>query len=785
MGAEPARAAKGGQLFGGALSVEALDSSATVLRHLRGDARQTTGLQQWFTAPEAAGFISRVTGTAGNVLDPTAGAGDLLRPWREQERHGVELDPDHTTGCYYAAITGDLQHVYPLLRTARLSFDVVVMNPPFGLDWTDTAGKTVNSTLLTLRYGMALMASDGEGALITGLSRWRREIAGTPEAAGAYALVQVPDLFDGVQIETAIVFLARPELRTDPGAKILELTSTRSGLAADHELVERVQRARREHFGWQVGNTHLREHRRMSLREAFRAVQGEHERRLGQRQRAAAFDVMLSGGKVSLHLTAFAQVALAARGDLEAVRRLQHQRPSYFALNGRDWRLLTRAREEGAISLDPALEEAVAGARHKAERALVPMYPLPAQMRLGWLDQDGDGQEQILCVTDDPARGFVAGEHYPVRADSKIHREDGERVELDKDGEPVVRRFRRERKLMQIHIGGHEFEESADDINYIIAHFAVPDPGDIGANFPEDLARATTCLEQIAREHGFAFRRFQLEDTARLALKGRGMAALEVGLGKTLVAMALAVAHVRLHGMPDLCLYLTPQDLIPQYRREAAKFFGKDMEVIRTPADARRVAARVAAGEAGWFIAPYETLSTIGRKVEPLPERYIVSPREFYRLPAVHRAQCVKCEKLIGQEQQEEDPARILLSSPTTAENCPVCLADRDTGWDGTRCAECGYVHLRVRTKSAAKALGQVFAKGMIALDEVSLIASSAGSATWSLRTAGTLALRARYRYRHPAPQLRVRFVLPVRLDLRRVGELPLRHRLGAAKVDP
>jgi len=139
--AAPAEGGKRGELFGGALTDEALDSSRSVLATTRfGDVR---GLQQFYTPPEVAAFIKQAIDPLGRlpVLDPTAGNGALLAPWPRDQRFGVEIDGDQVRAGDYHAITGDVQRAFPMLRKLGVQVPQIVANPPFGLTWTDGAGR--------------------------------------------------------------------------------------------------------------------------------------------------------------------------------------------------------------------------------------------------------------------------------------------------------------------------------------------------------------------------------------------------------------------------------------------------------------------------------------------------------------------------------------------------------------------------------------------------------------------------------------------------------------------
>jgi len=276
MSTTAASPAKGGRLTGGALSDEALASSPSVLRPSRRPG-QSVGLQQFFSPPEAAELVARVLGPEGSVLDPTAGAGDLMRGWPAHLRHGIELDPDHTRYAPYTALTGDLQALYPLLRLARLSFDCAVLNPPFGLEWTGPDGARLGSVRATLRFAIGLLVAAGQGALIAGRDRYWREVHLAPEAAGVWAVVGCPDLFPGVGLPSAIAFFVAPADRREGDALRLEASRAElAGLAA--ELVA----ARAARCGYLTpGDARPGQ----PEGEAFRLIQAEHAARLSERRR--------------------------------------------------------------------------------------------------------------------------------------------------------------------------------------------------------------------------------------------------------------------------------------------------------------------------------------------------------------------------------------------------------------------------------------------------------------------------------------------------------------------
>lgn len=103
----PAVGEKRGSLTGAALTDEVFDSSPTLLHTARGG-EDLTGLQQYFTPPEAARLIAEVNGRIASTLDLTAGDGALLAPIEPDVRFGIEIDADQIDPKFYEAINGDV-----------------------------------------------------------------------------------------------------------------------------------------------------------------------------------------------------------------------------------------------------------------------------------------------------------------------------------------------------------------------------------------------------------------------------------------------------------------------------------------------------------------------------------------------------------------------------------------------------------------------------------------------------------------------------------------------------
>jgi hypothetical protein len=589
---EPAVAEKRGRLVGGAATDEVLASSRSVLSRNR--AGGTRGVQQYFTPLPVAGFISSVFGPHLPVFDPTAGDGALLSGFAEASRFGCEIDADQVVASWrrkrpYSAVRGDLQHVYPLLQRLGVGFPVVVCNPPFGLDW-EVPGLDVpkgSSTLLSFLMSRGLLCKGGQGCLIAGRDRFYREVHPVAENQ-LFAIVEIDRLFPRVELPCVVAFFANK-------APIVEGVATRayrahldSGRQLNDDVRAAVRKAGTDLFG-SLGAAADSE-----VGTKLEAVQKEYDRRLGRRISGQAHTIELEGGRLRIHPSPFTAIALATHKDGSQHRWLlgfDKQAPSYFALQGREWQRMLALADDCAITIADNAHAAIEAAIHEGERLAVPLYEVSPAQRLGFLvDVD-----RITCTISDPARNFVAGNTYAVDCETQVLATEAQRERQTPDG-PEIYKVVVERKAMRITIGGQHFDESPEHLDYILAHFDVPDPGEIASRFPVEIARYEALLAEIEREiqervPGFRFRWFQPRDTARLLFKSGGVLAWEQGLGKTLAMGAFVRGLEKAGELGDDCaLFVMPQDLsAPQFSDAMMQFFGRQVVWITQAASEGQV----------------------------------------------------------------------------------------------------------------------------------------------------------------------------------------------------
>ncbi|MBN8868006.1 MAG: DEAD/DEAH box helicase [Solirubrobacterales bacterium] len=716
---------KRSRLEGGALTGAVMDSSRKVLSGGRGGTG--VGLQQYFTPPEAGQLLNALFDKTQPTLDLAAGDGSLLEWVNKTERYGIEIDRDQVNCGNYTghALTGDVQKVYPLLRGLGATWTQIVVNPPFGLEWSVpgiTNNRRGSSTLRAFQMTTRLLAPRGQAAFICGRDRFAKELRRLPEANQVWAKIEVDDFFDGVDLPIVMLLLTG-EWGVKAGSKPVTMTVTRE------ELVTSGPRLLAERDSITSFSAALCRPDREKIESRFFTAAAEHRRRTSGNERKG-YDLTLSGQKIQVRLGEYSKVALGTEGwrQLNKVTDLNGLATSWVALNPKGWREIVALSEKGCLSIDPALTEKITTVEQEAREELVPLYAVRPQQRLGYLTDI----ENIKCVKSAPDFEYQAGESYPITTNSKIETTSEERPYEKRDGTHEIREFRTKRRVLEIRIGEHAFSEARTDVQFLLEHFEIPDPGDIADQMPAEVERAREVLDQLTADHDWIEKElawkgltdpetgeevlWQKEDLARIIVKGRAILGWEQGGGKSLGLLSLALGAMEFHGLQKCMLMVIPQDLLPQWAREAKRFYGIEFEVIDSPAKAREVKRRMRRGEEGFFVTWYEALSITGAVDEPLPDAVFTHDKTL-----IHPGGGSYTEKV----------------KVSSEDACPSCGTGGEEIWVNHACRSCGYVHKSRKIHSIGKYLSTAFRDGVVCVDEVSEIrglTSKRGKAVRSLR---------------------------------------------------
>jgi hypothetical protein len=299
---------KGGRLTG-TVTDDMLDSSKSVLQSYRG--RGTRGLQQFFSPPECAELVHKVFNDVA-VLDLTAGNGALISKFPEDNRFGVEIDPDQAKSGY-KAIIGDIQKIYPLLRQVGFKSDAIAINPPFGLQWNDAKYGSMNSTVLCYLYAQSLLSEFGQGVLIAGADRFDRDIL-TIDGCKFYAAIECDDLFTDADIPSVVAFF------TDkPCTELKRWQSNKADLPMQADEIIRLRVRVKSYVSGITGSAHLE-----YMTELWSAIQHEYESRY-ERNQKHQYSITSKNNKIAVRLSAYDKLALQKDNRLSNVTSLNNQ----------------------------------------------------------------------------------------------------------------------------------------------------------------------------------------------------------------------------------------------------------------------------------------------------------------------------------------------------------------------------------------------------------------------------------------------------------------------------
>lgn len=331
--------------------------------------------------------------------------------------------------------------------------------------------------------------------------------------------------------------------------------------------------------------------------------------------------------------------------DLARVQNFQKTQPRDWIRLRLEWLWVLDLARQGKVLIDADAKAAVNTALDAS--VLVPLHPLAKEQSIAWLAD----KPVLKAKRSDFNLGIVAGKEYPAEIESVVIKD--RRIDhtvKSTTGVVKARATIRKSKRLQITVRGaapkpYIWLEGHDKPDALFDLFEVDDVQALPLVDPKRLARARAAVVAVNEEHkhrwpvrGGGVRGltdWQIDDASLAVAEGRALLAWEMGLGKTAPGGMVFASALAKMGAPDLALFIVPQDLIPQWIREARKLFGRVvqrvdsagavMEAIRDrregrtlqplPITARELRDLIRQKKAkGWYIIHYEAVSRSGRR---------------------------------------------------------------------------------------------------------------------------------------------------------------------------
>ena len=490
------------------------------------------GFQQYFTPePWARALGAALPMHRRTIFDPHCGDGSLLRGLANATTRdvlGLDLDPAAGLGGkteWTRAIGGDMTplrsfahgdilDLYPLLEETDSGFDLIVANPPFSLNWPlellhgplrqGLSGKSIDSTLATIRMIPPLLSRLGEGMLIANaatLDRLREEHPEDFEQVWLH--LDIPSFFPGVSSSLRVGVLYFTSRELEPLESFRESWDAR---ITPDETAEILDRARRKHFkahcieeAWEQITTSTR---------MFEACADEMKRR--RDPAASNANVTLdSAGNLRTWVSMYQEKSVTVPANMrEFLRSINRQHPISLTLQRGSRLALAAAIRSGIWTIDPAAQAALDDALVHFNQERAPLSPISNLQRIGWIDD----AETLLCTAD--YQHFKAGQHYELstqtiewakeeirpryhagKLDKETVRVRGTDLRITlhhPDGPPAYFIYNPDR------LPGTE-ANPVQSLDVMAAHFDLPEVEDISAIRADDFARNLALLDELER----------------------------------------------------------------------------------------------------------------------------------------------------------------------------------------------------------------------------------------------------------------------------------------------
>lgn len=399
---------------------EALDSSPDVVKK---------GTGQFFTPKEYAKvFTMALTPVRPTVFDPHTGQHNLLAAAMTSHTRdllGVDLD-NRSRSSNVRTIIADLNRLFPLMREVGLRFDLLVMNPPFGLRWPAPEIQIkhrrpvrpvdgmlmMDSVQASWLMALELLTEYGEGLMIAPQPVVEKLIQPCPSYSRVWAHVTLPQFFPNVrdQREMAVLYFAAQHSNRGKPRRI-QLQS--AALPIVHRAMRQLANQRSLWLGKTLrvdaGSRYLRDEQTPRL---FEVVRGEWLAR--QQNNRPKFNIWLDRHqRIQTYLSSFEEESRNLDRDLvQALHNLRNRRPVELVLTKSERLALLHTVKDAGWKVDPNLILAVEQAVADYHRCRVPFNKPTLAMRVAWAEEE----DKLTAAND--WHSFRAGESYALSSDT-------------------------------------------------------------------------------------------------------------------------------------------------------------------------------------------------------------------------------------------------------------------------------------------------------------------------------------------------------------------------------
>lgn len=387
---------------------------------------------QFFTPPEyAKAFGYPLTHFRPIVADLNCGRGALLiGAANDTTRTHLGIDNDHgAQSSRRTTIIGNLDEIYPLLHEVKCKFDLLMLNPPFGLKWSRknipeppvrvggrkiVADSHIDSIYATWLIALDRLSAYGEGYMVAPQPVVERLIEPCETYRHCWMHVVLPNIFGDTRDDRqmAVLYFAKDH---DQDRRTAQDNRRVIFPRCTSENVGRIfmQLWRERHYRM---NGSAVEHglQNDTTEERFNAVREEWVRLQKQKRGGTRWNIYLKGnGRIGGYLSAFDKMCGRISPDFaNTLSDIRGKRPVELVVLQSQRNALLRAVESDIWRVQPKVLEAVKKAIEDYHHIRTPFTRPRRAMCVAWAEEEG----RLKCLED--LDGFTAGQSYDLTSET-------------------------------------------------------------------------------------------------------------------------------------------------------------------------------------------------------------------------------------------------------------------------------------------------------------------------------------------------------------------------------